>query len=252
MLHKVTNVEKQYKSPVNTKHAKHKGCVKKVYQGVNVALDHEAKTNHIGNCPHILPNQNIVRTVKIGSQRASYVNTGKKTGNTWSRATECHSTSSPTQAESEGKISHNHFNDFVSKNKFAVLAELDVDANMIQNHVCDTTAGENVANPKVSSGNKKQVPHVSEGVVSRVVGEFPLTEDKYDLQAMFQPRHRSTITAAETVKTFQTWNAQTTDKYGFIPLGDLMLPESNEKNQSDESIFSIHDKICRSGHFNFM
>ena len=90
-------------------------------------------------------------------------------------------------------------NDFVSKNKFAVLVELDVDANMIQNHVCDTTAGENVAHTKVSSGNKKQVPHVSEGVVSRVVTEFPLTEDKYDLQAMFRPRHRSTITAAGTV-----------------------------------------------------
>ena len=58
MLHKVTNVEKQYKSPINTKLAKHKGCVKKMYQGVNVALDHEAKTNHIGKFPHILPNQN--------------------------------------------------------------------------------------------------------------------------------------------------------------------------------------------------
>ena len=252
MLHRVTNVEKQYKSPINTKRAKHKGCVKKVYQGVNVALDHEAKTSHIGKFPHILPNQNNVRNVKIGSQRASHVNTGKKTGNTWSRATKCHSTSSRTQAESEGKISNNDLNDFLSKNKFAVLAELDVDANMIQNHVCDTTAGENVAHTKVSSGNKKQVPHVSEGVVSRVVTKFPLTEDKYDLQAMFRPRHRSTITAAGTVKTFQTWNSQTTDKYGFIPLGDFMLPECNEKNQNDESIFNIHEKICRSGHFNFM
>ena len=185
MLHKVTNVEKQYKSPINTKRAKHKGCIKKVYQGVNVALDHEAKTNHIGNFPHILPNQNNVGSVKIGSQRASPLNTGEKTGNTWSRPTEFHSTSSPTQAESEGKICHNDLNDFVSKNKFAVLAELDTDANTIQNHVCDTTAGENVGNTKVSSGNKKEVPHVSEGVVSRVVSEFPLTEDKYDLQAMF-------------------------------------------------------------------
>ena len=78
MLHTVTNVEKQYKSPINTKRAKHKGCVKKVYQGVNVALDHEAKTSHIGKFPHILPNQNNVRSVKIGSQRASHVNTGKK------------------------------------------------------------------------------------------------------------------------------------------------------------------------------
>ena len=93
---------------------------------------------------------------------------------------------------------------------------------------------------------------MSEGVVSCVVAAFPLTEDKYDLQAMFRPRHRSIITAAGAVKTFQAWNEQTTDKYGFIPLGDLMLPESNDKNQNDKSIFSIHDQVCKSGHFNFM
>ena len=99
----------------------------------------------------------------------------------------------------------------------------------MQKSVCDTTAGGNVGNTKVSTENKNEVPHVSEGVVSSIVGEFPLTEDKYDLQAMFRPCHRSTITAAGAVKTFQAWNAQTTDKYGFIPLGDFMLPESNEK-----------------------
>ena len=251
-LHKVTNVEKQYKSPINTKRVKHKGCINKVYQGVNVALDHEAKTNHIGNFPHILPNQNNIGSVKIGSQRVSNVNTDEETGNTWSRAGKLHPTSSPVQADLKGRICYNDSNDFVSKNKFAVLADLDTDVNTMEKSVCDTTAGGNVGNTKVSTENKNEVPHVSEGVVSSVVGEFPLTEDKYDLQAMFRPRHRSTITAAGTVKTFQAWNAQTTDKYGFIPLGDFMLPESNEKKQNDESIFSIHDKICKSGHFNFM
>ena len=58
----------------SSKRVKHKGCINKVYQGVNVALDHEAKTNHIGNFPHILPNQNNIGSVKIGSQRVSNVN----------------------------------------------------------------------------------------------------------------------------------------------------------------------------------
>ena len=249
-LHNVTNVKKQYTPPVNTKRAKHKGCINNMYQGVNVALDHGTKTSHIGNFPHILPHQNNIRSVKKG--RVSLVNTWDKTGNTWSRAGKSHSTSSPVQAKAKGKTCCDDSNDFVSKNKYAVLADLDTDVNTIQKHVCGTTAGENVGNTKVSTEYKNKVPHVSEGVVSCVVATFPLTEDKYDLQAVFRPHHRSIITAAGAVKTFQAWNAQTTHKYGFIPLGDLMLIESNDKNQNDDSISSIHDQICKSGHFNFM
>ena len=252
MLHNVTNVEKQYKPLVDTKREKNNGCINNMYQGVNVALDHGAKTCHIGNFPHILPNQNNIRIVKKGIQRVSFVNNQDKTGTTWSKAGKSHSTSSPVQAKAKGKIHYDDSNDFVSKNKFGVLADLDTDVNTSQNKDNCMIAGENVGNTKVSTEYKNKVPHVSEGVVSRFVTVFPLTEDKYNLQAMFRPRHRSVVSAVGAVKTFHAWNKQTTDKYGFIPLGDLMLPESNDKNQNDESILSIHDQICKSGHFNFM
>ena len=150
-LYNVTNVEKQYKQPVNTKRPKHKGCMNNMYQGVSVALDHGAKSSHIGNFPHILPNQNNIRSVKNGNERVSFVNTRDKTANTWSRAGESHSTSSPVQAKAKGKTCCDDSNDFVSKNKFAILADLDNDVNTIQKHVCGTTAGENVGNTKVST-----------------------------------------------------------------------------------------------------
>ena len=252
MLHNVTNVERQYKPLVDTKRGKNNQCINNMYQGVNVALDHGAKTCHIGEFPHILPNQNNVRIVKKGIQRVSFENSREKAGTTWSKAGKSHSTSSPVQVKAKGNISCDDSNDFVSKNKFSVLADLDTDVNTSQKQDNCITAGENVDNTKVSTKHKSTIPYVSEGVVSRVVTAFPLTEDKYDLQATFRPRHRSVISSAGAVKTFQAWNSQTTDKYGFIPLGDLMLPQSNDKNKNDASILSIHDKVCRSGHFNFM
>ena len=248
-LHNVTNVEKQYRPLVDTKRAKNN-----MYQGVNVALDHVAKTRNIGKFPHTLHKQNNVRFAKNFNQMVSVVNTREKTGKTWSRADRIHSASSHDQIKVKGKTYSDDSNDFVSKNKFDVLVNLDNDVNVTQTDTdCrEVTAGGHGHTNKVSTGCKNKATLVSEGVVSRVMATFPLTEDKYILQAMFRPRHRDTIANASTIKTFQTWNAQNNDKFGFIPLGDLMLPESNKKNTNKDSIFSIHDRICQSNTFNFM
>ena len=248
-LHNITNVDKQYKPLVDTKRAKNN-----MYQGVNVALDHVAKTSNIAKVPHTLHKQNSVRSDKNFNNRASVVNTRDKIGKTWSRADTVYSTSSHGQIKVKGKTDSDDANDFVSENKFDILANLVSEVNVNQNNTdCrEVTAGGHGHTNKVSTEYKNKAPLVSEGIVSRVMATLPLTEDKYALQGMFRPRHRDTIAAASNVKTFQNWNAQVNDKFGFIPLGDLLLPESNDKNCSKESVFGIHDQIRQSNTFNFM
>ena len=76
--------------------------------------------------------------------------------------------------------------------------------------------------------------------------------DKYDLDLRFRPRHRDKIVTAQDCVTFQKWDSQNSEKFGFIPLGDLMLPSINLKNITEEKIFDVHRRIKASGTFNFM
>ena len=54
--------------------------------------------------------------------------------------------------------------------------------------------------------------------------------DKYDLQSYFRPQHREVITKAKDAPVFKKWDKQTVDKYGFIPLSQLLLPDVDNKN----------------------
>ena len=92
---------------------------------------------------------------------------------------------------------------------------------------------------------------VSDGVDSCVVHTSTVIDDKYNLQLAFRPRHRATITSANNVPTFKAWDRQTLDKFGFIPLGDLILLTKNDKI-SEKSILEIHDQVSQSETFNFM
>ena len=76
--------------------------------------------------------------------------------------------------------------------------------------------------------------------------------DKYDLDLRFRPRHREKIVTAQDCVPFQKWDAQNSDKFGFIPLGDLMLPSIDLKNVTKEKIFDVHRRVKASSTFNFM
>ena len=69
------------------------------------------------------------------------------------------------------------------------------------------------------------------------------TEDKYDLELRFKPKHRQCITESKTCDTFKKWDQQTEDKYGFIPLGELDVPEFNEKNTFHSDLADLHDIV---------
>ena len=77
-------------------------------------------------------------------------------------------------------------------------------------------------------------------------------EDKYDLELRFKPKHRQRIHEAKHIRTFTKWDDQMEDKYGFIPLGDLVVPEYNEKNSTIDDIKQLHDTVKNSNKFNFL
>ena len=42
------------------------------------------------------------------------------------------------------------------------------------------------------------------------------------------------------------------DKYGFVPLGDIRIPDRNNKNPSISNIKILHETVKNSKNFNFM
>ena len=58
---------------------------------------------------------------------------------------------------------------------------------------------------------------------------------------------------AKNCKIFKDWDNQTTDKYGFIPLSEMMLPKTKHcKNSSLATIFDIHRSVVDTNTHNFM
>ena len=162
-------------------------------------------------------------------------------------------TSSRTKSVNKGKISVNSCDfDFATFNKFSVLSNDKSDEMAAVAHDSSATASEAVSHNKVSKKNDDDCRKVSDSVDSCVVHTSPVIDDKYNLQLAFRPRHRATIASATNVQTFKAWDNQTHDKFGFIPLGDLMLPVKNCKRKSQKSILKIHEQVHESGNFNFM
>ena len=77
-------------------------------------------------------------------------------------------------------------------------------------------------------------------------------DDKYDLELNFKPRHRQRIAHAKNNTTFNLCDKQTNDKYGFISLGDQILPEKNEKNKINLDRKKLHQIVKNSDKSNFM
>ena len=84
--------------------------------------------------------------------------------------------------------------------------------------------------------------------------EWVLSEnaDKYDLELRFKPRHREKIENAKNNGTFQRWNTQASDKYEFIPLGDLIKPQSDIRNPTIADIKLLHSTVKNGTTHNFL
>ena len=77
-------------------------------------------------------------------------------------------------------------------------------------------------------------------------------QDKYDLELRFIPRHTLKIIAAQSCATFKRWDEETADKYGFIPLGDLLVADQNENTNTIPDIVTLHEKVKELNKHNFM
>ena len=55
------------------------------------------------------------------------------------------------------------------------------------------------------------------------------TDDKYRLALQMRNKNKERMRQANTDPTFKNWNNQNEDKFGFIPLGPLVVPKSDKK-----------------------
>ena len=249
---KVNSVAQSVNMSVNTKDTKNRVHAHKRKQGVNMAQGDDFYKFNTGNIPHVLPVSGYHKNIKTCKQDSladrNVVSQKSSSGAKGSNSI----TSSRTNSVNKGKTSVNSGDfDFATFNKFSVLSNEKSDEMTAVVHDSSATANEAVPH-KVSHKNNGNCKAVSNGVDSCVVHTYPVIEDKYNLQLAFRPRHRATIASATNVQTFKDWDSQTQDKFGFIPLGNLMLPTKNDKTKSKKSIFEIHDQVRESENFNFM
>ena len=76
--------------------------------------------------------------------------------------------------------------------------------------------------------------------------------DKYALDLRFRPRHRLRIQEAKNCQIFKTWDEQMSDKFGFIPLQNQILPNKDHRNPSMPDVLKTHKIISNSGTYNFL
>ena len=76
--------------------------------------------------------------------------------------------------------------------------------------------------------------------------------DKYAMDLRFRPRHRIKVQEAKDCRTFKLWDAQMSDKFGYIPLQDQMIPDSNIKRCTHIDALKMHEIISKSGTYNFL
>ena len=134
-------------------------------------------------------------------------------------------------------VNKNKYTDTTSKNDFgAQIQNKDMDDNNVK--------GKSKCIQKVYGKNVKRSMNNTVILIE--------SDEKYDLELRFKPRHRQRIGKAKNNSTFQLWDNQTKDKYGYISLGDLMIPERNDKNKSISNIKVLHETIKKSKNFNFM
>ena len=79
-----------------------------------------------------------------------------------------------------------------------------------------------------------------------------MSEDKYSLDIHNKTRQKALLWQARDNTTFKKWQSQNEGKFGFIPLGDLILPNVNLANNSPDSPLDIHKRVRASHVPNFL
>ena len=78
--------------------------------------------------------------------------------------------------------------------------------------------------------------------------KFPscvVMDDKYELALQVKNKSKERLNNARTDPTYQKWNSQNEDIFGFIPLGPLILPNCDKKLEKGLDPIKLYD-ITRS------
>ena len=76
--------------------------------------------------------------------------------------------------------------------------------------------------------------------------------DKYDLALQMKNKNKTKMEQAKGDPTFQLWNKQTESKFGYIPLGPLVLPESDKQVNVGSDPIKLYDITRSQNTFNFL
>ena len=76
--------------------------------------------------------------------------------------------------------------------------------------------------------------------------------DKYALELHLGHKHKDVLAIAKGNKNFDAWNAQVPGKFGYIPLANHKLPDSDRNIIFHGNLIEMHEKIWNSKQHNFM
>ena len=77
-------------------------------------------------------------------------------------------------------------------------------------------------------------------------------QDKYELALQVKKKNKDKIQLANSDPTFQKWAEQNPDNFGYIPLGPLLLPQTNNKKFLGTNPIKLYDITRKENTFNFM
>ena len=77
-------------------------------------------------------------------------------------------------------------------------------------------------------------------------------EDKYELAMAVKNKNKAKLQVASSDPTYQKWSDQNLQRFGFIPLGPLILPQKNCKHVLNADPIKLYDITKNSDLFNFM
>ena len=79
-----------------------------------------------------------------------------------------------------------------------------------------------------------------------------VAEDKYDLGLQVKMHNKYSLDQRKSDPTYKKWWEQTEDKFGFIPLGPLVMPSSDKRRHCGSNSIKLYDITRNETTFNFL
>ena len=117
-------------------------------------------------------------------------------------------------------------------------SEIQTTADLI---VCDRKSYVKDSHIKVGVGKHSSVSCGDDGIVTN--------PDKYELHLCFCSQVKNILSSNRNAPIFQKWEDQVVDKYGFIPLSELLIPNRNDQIND---VINAHQTVAKTRTFNFM